>query len=276
MINIKQALNQGKNISQTGNLDAEILLCHILKVNKAHLYTHPEQNLSVEQATQYTDLINLRSQGVPIAYIVGYKEFWSLKLHVSNKTLIPRADTELLVEKSLDKLKNINHPKILELGTGSGAIAIAMAKMRPDAQITACDICEDALAIARNNAKLLAINNIKFVLSDWFTNIIADRFDGVISNPPYIAASDPHLFQGDVKFEPSRALRSGDNGLESLEYIIAHSKNFLTNAGFLIVEHGYTQRAEVNKLLTLHNYHNIICWQDLGGNDRVSCGDIIL
>lgn len=276
MINIKQALNQGKGISQTGNLDSEILLCHILKVNKAHLYTYPEQNLSDEQSNQYAELIKLRAQGMPIAYIIGYKEFWSLKFHISNKTLIPREDTELLVEKSLDKLKNINHPKILELGTGSGAIAIAIAKMRPDAQITACDICEDALAIARNNAKLLAINNIKFVLSDWFNNITTDGFDGIISNPPYIAASDPHLLQGDVKFEPSKALISGDDGLESLKYIITHSKNFLTNAGFIIVEHGYNQRVEVNKLLKLDNYHNIICWQDLSGNDRVSCGDIVL
>jgi release factor glutamine methyltransferase len=148
--------------------------------------------------------------------------------------------------------------------------------MRPDAQITACDICEDALAIATNNAKLLAINNIRFILSDWFTNITTDGFDGIISNPPYIAAADPHLVEGDVKFEPSKALISGDDGLESLKYIITYSRNFLADAGFLIVEHGYNQREDVNKLLKLHNYHNIICWQDLGGNDRVSCGDISL
>lgn len=279
MINIKQALEQGKialkDISQTSNLDSEILLCEILNVNKTYLYAYSEQNLNAEQSCKYAELIKLRSQGMPIAYIIGYKEFWSLKLQVSNKTLIPRPDTELLVEKSLEKLKNINNPKILELGTGSGAIAIAIAKMRPDAQITACDICADALAIARNNAKLLAINNIKFVLSDWFINIPTDEFNAIISNPPYIAATDPHLLQGDVKFEPSKALISGNDGLESLKYIITHAKNFLAADGFVIIEHGYNQGTEVNKLLKLHNYHNIICWQDLSGNDRVSCGFIV-
>lgn len=279
VINIKQALYQGKttlkDVSQTGNLDSEILLCEVLNVNKAYLYAYSEQNLNIEQSNKYFELINLREQGIPIAYIIGYKEFWSLRFQVSDKTLIPRADTELLVEKTLEKLKNINNPKILELGTGSGAIAIAIAIMRPDAQITACDICEDALAIALNNAKLLAINNIKFILSDWFANIITDGFDGIISNPPYIASNDPHLSQGDVKFEPSKALIAGDDGLESLKYIITHGKKFLKNDGFIIVEHGYNQRVEVNKLLKLNNYHNIICWQDLSGNDRVSCGDVI-
>jgi release factor glutamine methyltransferase len=280
MINIRQALSKGKtaikSISETNTLDSEILLCDVLKISKAQLYAHPEQILSLEQSNKYIELINLRVQGMPIAYIIGYKEFWSLKFHLSNKTLIPRADTELLVEKSLEKLKNIANPKILELGTGSGAIAIAIAKMRPDAQITACDICEDALTIARNNAKLLAINNIKFVLSDWFSNITTNEFDGIISNPPYIAARDRHLLQGDVKFEPTKALISGEDGLESLKYIITHSINFLADKGFVIVEHGYNQRAEVNELLKLHNYHNIICWKDLSGNDRVSCGDWIL
>ncbi len=270
MINIKQALN----LQQISKIDCEVLLCDVLKVNKAYLYTHPEQNLTLEQQTAYQKLITLRDQGMPIAYIVGYKEFWSLKLEVSQKTLIPRADTEILVEKTLEKLKNRPHAKILELGTGSGAIAISIAKMRPDIQITACDICEEALAIARNNAKLLAANNIIFILSDWFTNISTRDFDAIISNPPYIAADDPHLSQGDVKFEPSKALISGHDGLQSLEYIIANSKNFLAPNGFIILEHGYNQRDEVKKLLKLHDYHNITCWQDLGGNDRASYGDL--
>lgn len=270
MINIKQALQQGLD-----NIDAEILLCNVLKVNKAYLYTYPEQILTQDQQHKYQNLIAMRTQGIPVAYLVGHKEFWSLKLMVSEATLIPRADTELLVEKTLEKLKNKNSAKILELGTGSGAIAIAIAKMRPDLHITACDICEDALAIARNNAKLLAISNINFVLSDWFTNIITNRFDAIISNPPYIAECDPHLSQGDVKFEPLKALISGHDGLESLKHIIATCKKFLAANGFIIIEHGYNQREEVNKLLKLHDFKNITCWQDLGGNDRASYGEVI-
>ena len=274
MISIKEALLDGKD--KTDNIDCEVLLCEVLKVKKAFLYTHPEQRLTEAQLTNYQKLINLRSQGIPVAYLTGHKEFWSLNLQVSPATLIPRADTEILVEQTLGKLKNKKNAKILELGTGSGAIAIAIAKMRPDVTITACDICEEALAIARNNAKLLAVDNINFILSDWFTNISTNGFDAIISNPPYIAADDPHLSQGDIKFEPSRALVSGNDGLESLKHIISYSKKFLATDGFIILEHGYDQRNDVEKLLKLHGFQNIICFKDLGGNDRVSYGRIII
>lgn len=279
MITIKDALQEGiltlKNTSETSIIDCEALLCFVLKINRTHLYAYPEQKLTIEQKNNYQELINNRKLGIPIAYLTGYKEFWSLKLQVSNATLIPRADTELLVEKTLEKINNKRNAKILELGTGSGAIAIAIAKMRPDLQIIACDICDDALAIARNNAKLFAINNISFILSDWFTNITTNGFDAIISNPPYIAKNDPHLSQGDLRFEPRKALISGDDGLESLKHIIATSKSFLAKNGFIIVEHGYDQGDAINKLLKLHKFDEIVCWNDLSGNDRISCGKVI-
>lgn len=277
MTNIKQALSLGGKMLQksspTPHLDAEVLLCKIIKRSKTYLFTYPENTINTAQLNDFTNLINQRKEGMPIAYLVGEQEFWSLKLQVSPATLIPRCDTELLVTKTLEKIQKLNADvKILEMGTGTGAISLAIASEYPDLQILATDISPATLEIAQNNAKALAIRNVKFILSDWYANIGAEKFDFIISNPPYIEANDPHLKQGDVRFEPKNALISGSDGLESLTYIIENANEHLTKDGIILIEHGYNQRIAVANLLKINGFQDIICWQDLAGNDRVSYG----
>lgn len=276
MTNIKQALvsarEQLKASSASFSLDCEVLLCHALKVTKAYLYTYPEKTLTEAQLLNFQELVNSRQAGMPIAYLTGKQEFWSLDLNVNPATLIPRADTELLVSKTLENLANIASPSILELGTGSGAISLAIANSRPDIDIIATDISQEALKVATNNAKELAITNIKFVLSNWYSEVGDKKFDAIISNPPYIEADDPHLQQGDVRFEPKNALISGSDGLESLTNIISNAKKHLKEGGHILVEHGYNQSLDVKQLLADNGFEDLSCWQDLAGNDRVSYG----
>ena len=276
MTNIKQALQSAreklKQSSASFALDCEVLLCHILHVKKAYLYTYPEKTLTEIQLSCFQELVNARQAGKPIAYLTGKQEFWSLDLNVTPATLIPRADTELLVSKTLEKLTNINSAQILELGTGSGAISLAIAKSRPDINIIAADVCQAALDVAINNAKELAIINIKFVLSNWYSKIGDIKFDAIVANPPYIEADDPHLKQGDVRFEPKNALISGNDGLESLTQIISDAKKHLKQGGHILVEHGYNQGPAVKQLLANNGFTELSCWQDLAGNDRVSYG----
>ncbi|MDP3562739.1 MAG: peptide chain release factor N(5)-glutamine methyltransferase [Legionellaceae bacterium] len=274
MTSIQKALIDATNllsdISPSARIDAEILLSMALKVNKTFLYTYPENELNAETSAIYQSLLKTRAKGTPIAYITGTREFWSLNLHVSNATLIPRPETELLIEKALAMIDASHPARLLDLGTGSGAIALALAHSRPNWQIVACDKSEQALEIAVKNAKQLAISNVTFVCSNWFTHITATGFDAIVSNPPYIAEQDPHLSVGDLQFEPKDALVSGMNGLESLHYIIKHSYNRLLPNGLLLLEHGYNQRQAVDRMLHEHGYQNIECWQDWQGHDRIS------
>jgi release factor glutamine methyltransferase len=276
MTNIKDALKVGRKIlsesSPSAQLDVEVLLSKVLKTNKAYLYTYPETSLTEEEENQYLSLVSARDNGEPIAYLVGMREFWSLPFQVTNSTLIPRPETELLVEKTLENIDSSKSASILELGTGSGAIAIAIAHARPNWNLIAAEKSESALKVAIKNAEQLEIKNIKFILSDWFSKVDELSFDCIISNPPYIAENDPHLSSGDVRFEPNEALISGANGLESLQNIIKHGYDYLASNGILLLEHGYDQRVAVGKLLGQYGYQDVECWQDLQKKDRVSIG----
>ena len=275
-LTIKQAITSSKSIlgaSEEARTDAEILLAFLLKRSKAYLYTHPEEILSETEINLFNELIEKRRQGMPIAYLTGTREFWSLPLKVSEATLIPRPETELLVELTLDLLGSIESAQILDLGTGTGAIALALAKEKPNWKILACDKSDEALQIAKENAHQLQITNVEFIHSDWFTAIpIATQFHGIVSNPPYIASDDPHLEQGDLRFEPLSALASGQDGLRDLHLIIKQSISRLKKNGLLLVEHGYDQKNAVNALFRKYGYKEVKCWQDWQSNDRISGG----
>lgn len=259
--------------SKEPRLEAEILLAHVLIKNRAFLYTHPEIFLSKSQLLFFQQLVARRTLGMPIAYLTGTREFWSLPLRVSEETLIPRPETELLVELTLKMLQHQSYARILDLGTGSGAIALALAKERPDWQIWACDYSPGALQTAEENAAYLGLRNIRFWYSDWFSEISMDKnFHAIVSNPPYIAANDPHLSEGDLRFEPLMALLGGIDGLSALEHIIKHSIARLEPNGLLLLEHGFDQKLAVTSMLIDYGYNEVQCWQDLHGLDRVSSG----
>lgn len=266
MISIRAVLGQNPE------LEAEILLCYLLKKNRAYLFAHPEELLSDEQFATYQNLLAERAQGVPIAYITGEREFWSLNLKVNRHTLIPRHETELLVELALEKLPNSPNTCILELGTGSGAIAIALAKERPQWHIVACDVSEEALLIAKENALHHQLSNVTFYLSDWYSNVPQQQYHAIISNPPYIAEQDPHLNEGDLRFEPYNALASGQQGLADLLLIIKQGYDYLLPNGVLLLEHGYDQKLNVQAILIELGYKNVQSWKDIQGHDRVSGG----
>lgn len=274
MIDIKQALQQAlaqlSATSPSAQLDAELLLAHTLNRSRTYLYTHPEMSLEPGHQGVYRQLLQKRCEGYPIAYLLGEREFWSLPIRVNEATLIPRPETELLVELTLNLLKEVSHASILDLGTGSGAIALALASERPAWQILACDRSKAALDIATSNASRLGIKNIRFLLSDWFEAIPHQTFDAIVSNPPYIATEDPHLTQGDVRFEPKDALISGVHGLDAISYLTQQSHSHLNAQGLLLLEHGYEQGPAVNALLKQGGYEDMQCWQDHQGHDRVS------
>lgn len=276
MIDIKHALNQAiallNETSPSAQLDAEILLAYTLNTSRTFLYTHPEKTLNPSQYETYQQLIAKRYDGIPIAYLTNSREFWSLPLRVDNDTLIPRPETELLVELTLTLLKDVSPASIVDLGTGSGAIAVALASERPDWQILACDLNQAAVHIASHNVTNLGLTNVHIYHSDWFAAIPSHQFNAIVSNPPYIAKDDPHLEQGDVRFEPKEALISGAEGLDSLNYIIQHSYDRLLPGGVLLLEHGYDQKHAVTSMLKARGYEQVNCWQDWEGNDRVSGG----
>lgn len=256
---------------ESAKLEAEILLCHLLKISRAQLYTWPERELTDQEANDFFDLIYQRQQGQPIAYLTGEREFWGLNLQVNPNTLIPRADTETLVEIALQKATAYAQPKLLDLGTGSGAIALALASELNQAEIHAVDYSADALTIAKNNAKRLNLA-VQFHQGSWFEPVVDQDFDIIVSNPPYIESSDPHLNQGDLRFEPSQALASGTDGLDDLRVIIAQAKTHLNPRGWLMVEHGYNQAQAVADLFQQSSYHAIELITDLAGQPRVTIG----
>ena len=251
-------------------LENRILLCHATGLTRVQLITRAAQPLGTEEAARLEALVARRLAGEPIAYIVGHREFFGLDFAVSEAVLIPRPDTELIVELALERLPP--RGRLLDMGTGSGAIAVSVAHSRPDAQVTALDVSEAALAVARRNAA----NNqarVRFLQSDWFGALAADeRFELIASNPPYIPAGDVHLSQGDLRFEPSGALTDHADGLSALRSIVAGSPAHLVAGGWLLMEHGYDQAASVRALLEDAGYREVQSWRDLAGIERVSGG----
>jgi release factor glutamine methyltransferase len=252
-------------------LETRLLLSHALGLSRIELITQSETVLSSEQLQCCNDLFYRRMQGEPIAYILGEREFFGRMFAVSPAVLIPRPDTELLVELALENIPQ--HGNVLDLGTGSGAIAISIAAERPDCQLLACDISQEALDVAQKNAQTLVANkNISFIQSDWYTQIPPQSFDCIVSNPPYIVKEDVHLNQGDLRFEPINALTDHDDGLSAYRNIINGAPNFLKKGGMLLFEHGYNQFEAVQKLLLDHGFIEVQSWQDLAGIWRVTGG----
>jgi release factor glutamine methyltransferase len=253
-------------------LENRILLCHLLGLSRVGLITGSERALTEAEAARLSELVERRLDGEPIAYIVGQREFFGLPFQVSPAVLIPRPDTELIVELALERLARLAPPaRLLDMGTGSGAIAVAIAHTRPDALVTALDVSDAALDVARANAAANGAH-VRFVRSDWFTALADEEFDLIASNPPYIAAGDAHLAQGDLRFEPARALTDHADGLSALRTIVNGAGNHLVTGGWLLLEHGYDQAQAVRTLLADAGYVDVESWRDLGGIERVSGG----
>lgn len=255
--------------------EANLLLMSLLKANRAWLIAHQDDELPASIYAAFEALLTRRLQGEPIAYILGEREFFGLTLKVTPDTLIPRPDTETLVEAALAKTPPKSPYSILDLGTGSGAIALAIATNRPHAQVTSVDASAGALTVAHENAVKLQIPNVAFVLSNWLEALAGKNFDVIVSNPPYIEVDDTHLSQGDVRFEPLSALVSGADGLDDIRHIIAHAPQHLNPNGWLMFEHGYNQANAVASLLEQAGFQHIETIKDLGGNERVTLGQLI-
>lgn len=255
-------------------IETHLLLQYTLQVNRAWLITHADDTLSPGQHADFEALLQRRINGEPIAHILGTREFFGLPLKVTSDTLIPRPDTETLVEQALAIIPQQSSYQVLDLGTGTGAIALAIAKHRPLAHVTAVDFSESALAVARENAGNLAIQNVTFLHSHWFSALNDQRFDVIVSNPPYIAENDPHLSQGDVRFEPKSALSSGVDGLDDICHIIKQAPQHLNPNGWLLLEHGYDQAQAVAALLSQAHFKEIGHGLDLAGIQRVTFGRV--
>lgn len=273
---IKKLLNDAKmilsNCSTTPSLDAELLLAYLLEKDRTYLFSHPEKILSHDEYQNYQQLLEKRSQQVPIAYLIGKKSFWNLDLHVNEYTLIPRPETELLVELALSSCGGEwRSLSCLDLGTGSGAIALAIAKEKPQWKITAVDISVEALKVAEKNAKQNNVDNVMFMQSHWFSSLTA-KFDVILSNPPYLDAHDPHLLREEIRYEPRGALVANDHGFADIENIIFNACNYLQPNGQVFIEHGYEQGSRVRELFTYYGYQSIKTFQDLAGLERISCG----
>ncbi|WP_105739041.1 peptide chain release factor N(5)-glutamine methyltransferase [Cronobacter dublinensis] len=267
---LKQAIHRLSD-SESPRRDAEILLGFVTGRTRTFILAFGETSLADDELTRLDALLARRVQGEPVAYLTGQREFWSLPLEVSAATLIPRPDTECLVEQALARLPAAPC-RILDLGTGTGAIALALACERPDCQVTALEVIPEAVALARRNAQRLGIDNVTVLQSHWFSALTDARFSLIVSNPPYIDGDDPHLTQGDVRFEPKSALVAPDAGLADLDAIITGARRFLENDGWLLVEHGWRQGGAVRELFTRAGYHGVETCRDYGGNERLTLG----
>ncbi|MGN8257801.1 peptide chain release factor N(5)-glutamine methyltransferase [Pseudomonas sp. SMSB3] len=257
--------------SPSARLDAELLLAAAIGKSRSYLHTWPERIVSSEHAEAFAGYLTRRRAGEPVAYILGQQGFWKLDLEVAAHTLIPRPDTELLVETAL-QLQSASPAKVLDLGTGSGAIALALASERPAWRVTAVDRVEQAVALAERNRQRLGLENVQVLVSHWFASLVGQRFDVILSNPPYIRAEDPHLTEGDVRFEPSSALVAGADGLDDLRAIVEQAPAHLQPGGWLLLEHGYDQAEQVRGLLAAQGFSDVESRMDLGGHQRISLG----
>ena len=272
---LRQQLIQRFSDSDSAALDADCLLCAVLSCTRTYLRTWPEQELTPEQVEQAEQLAVRREQGEPVAYILGVREFWSLPLQVSPATLIPRPDTEALVEWAVTLLSDKGQgQKALDLGTGTGAIALALKSEMPALSMWALEREPAALDLARRNAARLGFQ-VNFLASNWFAALNERNFQLIVSNPPYIDVADPHLSQGDVRFEPHTALVAEEDGLADIRQIIEQAPDYLAPGGWLLLEHGWQQAEAVRELLWARGFHAVITRQDLGGQERVSGGQLL-
>jgi len=255
--------------------EADLLLAHALGKPRSWLYAHGDAPLPRALAERFAALVSRRERGEPVAYLTGRAGFYGLELALTPDTLIPRPETELLVDLALERLPPHTPARVLDLGTGSGAIALALAHARPQAAVTATDASTAALAVARSNADALGTGNLTLRHSDWFTALDGARFDLIASNPPYIATNDPHLAQGDLRFEPAAALASGADGLEALRTIIAGAPRHLVPGGWLLLEHGYDQGQAVRALLTAAGFTQVTTARDLEHRERVAVARMV-
>jgi release factor glutamine methyltransferase len=251
------------------NLDAELLLAQALGMTRTQIKTHPETAVGPERANRYAELIRRRASGEPIAYIVGYRDFWTLRLAVSPTVLVPRPETELLVERAL-ALQPDRRGRVADLGTGSGAIALALASEKPEWTITATDVSPDALATARSNAIALGIKHVEFLIGNWFEPLAGRRFDLIVSNPPYIANGDPAMRQPSLRHEPQQALTPGADGMAHLRCLIESAPHYLERHGWLVLEHGADQAAAVARELVVSGFGHVRSHPDLAGHERAT------
>jgi release factor glutamine methyltransferase len=272
---LRQLLQQGMTalqaISPSPDVDAQYLLLHVLNKPRSYLYSHSDDDVAPDVQVNFQELLTRRIAGEPVAYITGSRGFWNLELNCAPSTLIPRSDTESLVEWILE-----HHPQtdlqVLDLGTGTGAIALALAGENPSWRVTGVDLRDEAVALAQENAQLNNIQNIQFLPSNWFSALSHKRFHIIVSNPPYIDPLDQHLEQGDVRFEPRSALVAEKNGYADLWHIAAHAPAYLHANGLLIMEHGFEQGAKTAAYLREQGYQNVQTGKDLTGNDRFTLG----
>ncbi len=276
MTTLISALNEAKSrlrsVTDSATLDARLLLEHATGLSHAEIVREHTAELNSEAIQQFDKLVGKRKEGVPIAYLTGRREFWSQSLMVTPATLIPRPETERLVEVALALIPANTSWDIADLGTGCGSIALAIACERPSCQITATDISVDAIEVAQENCQRLKIDNVGFRQGSWFSGLNESFYDLIVSNPPYVRNNDPHLMQGDVRFEPREALSSGVDGLDDLREIIGSARNHLKPGGWLLVEHGFDQARPVTELMCRAGFNACETFEDLSGNDRVTRG----
>jgi release factor glutamine methyltransferase len=265
---VNYAVDRLAGVSDTPRLDAEVLLARALDVRTTYLIAHPEDRLDGQAVNRYREAVERRADGVPLAYITGSKEFWSIALMVGPETLVPRPESELLVELALNELPAHTGQTVLDLGTGSGALALAIARERPLWTITATDISGAALAIARENARQLALSNVAFAQGDWTAAVADQRFDLIVCNPPYVSETDPAL--GALKHEPRPALVAGSDGLDAIRVLSRECRKLLKPAAAALLEHGADQQQAVAALLAAEGWTAIECFCDLAGRPRVT------
>jgi release factor glutamine methyltransferase len=267
---LDEATERLSGSSDSPRLDAQILLAHVLDATRTQLVLRAEESLDEAQIARFWSMLEERRIGVPVAYLIGYRDFWNSRFEVTPAVLIPRPETELLVETALQWLRDVQNPRVLDLGTGSGAIGLSIAIERPDAVADLVDRSAEALAIAEKNRVRLRADNVRTLLGDWFTPVAGRKYDLIVSNPPYIAPGDAHLAA--LRYEPTLALVAPDDGLADLYRIVGEASPHLLSGGRLLLEHGYDQAAAVRRSLRTAGFGEIRSFMDLGGIERATGG----